>query len=180
MYFTYMQDCWLGASPDGLVHDPTMTDPHGVLEIKCPATAKDTSLEKLWRSSKFFCTRLVTSSTWRRITTIIIRCKDRCTLPREHGVTLWYGHPEPQRWLLRGLHMTLSSGGECTLNSEHIILDPCCLNWLPLGFLHLSMSETQYIMNYIDTYYFNTLYCTPYILLSSIYAIILTRLDIHV
>ena len=31
-----------------------MNDPHGVLEIKCPATAKDTSLEELSKSSKFF------------------------------------------------------------------------------------------------------------------------------
>ena len=37
-------DCWLGASPDGLVYDPISTDPHGLLEIKCPSRAEDTSL----------------------------------------------------------------------------------------------------------------------------------------
>ena len=31
-----------------------MNDPHGVLEIKCPATAKDNSLEELSKSSNFF------------------------------------------------------------------------------------------------------------------------------
>ena len=49
-----LQDCWLGASPDGLVYDPTANDPHGVLEIKCPASAKETSLEELSKSSSFF------------------------------------------------------------------------------------------------------------------------------
>ena len=37
-------DCWLGASPDGLVYDPISTDPHGLLEIKCPSRAEDTTL----------------------------------------------------------------------------------------------------------------------------------------
>ena len=36
---------WLGASPDGHVHDPASRDPSGILEIKCPYTKSLPSLE---------------------------------------------------------------------------------------------------------------------------------------
>ena len=49
-----MQDCWLGASPDGLVYDPSMDDPHGVVEIKCPASARDVPLKEACSNSNFF------------------------------------------------------------------------------------------------------------------------------
>ena len=38
---------WLAASPDGLVYDPTATNPNGLLEIKCPFKAEDTHLVDL-------------------------------------------------------------------------------------------------------------------------------------
>lgn len=37
-------NCWLAASPDGLVTDPSAASPDGLLEIKCPFRAKDKSL----------------------------------------------------------------------------------------------------------------------------------------
>ena len=33
----------MGASPDGLVIDPTEQQPHGLVEIKCPARAEKLS-----------------------------------------------------------------------------------------------------------------------------------------
>ena len=50
---TILQDCWLRASPDGLVYDPSMDDPLGLLEVKCPASAKDTLLKDLCHKSQF-------------------------------------------------------------------------------------------------------------------------------
>ena len=44
--------CWLAASPDGLVFDPLAINPEGVLEIKCPFTAKDTPLLNLCTNPK--------------------------------------------------------------------------------------------------------------------------------
>lgn len=38
---------WLGASPDGLVYDPSCGDPNGLLEVKCPLRAKNMSLLEL-------------------------------------------------------------------------------------------------------------------------------------
>lgn len=38
---------WLGASPDRIVFDPTEVPPHGVLEVKCPKTFYDKSVEEL-------------------------------------------------------------------------------------------------------------------------------------
>ena len=37
---------WLGASPDGVVHDPGCTDPNGLLEIKCIVITVTTPLFK--------------------------------------------------------------------------------------------------------------------------------------
>ena len=53
------QHPWLGASPDGLVTDPSSNNPEGLLEIKCPFRAKDTTLvelctEKRHKSSNMF------------------------------------------------------------------------------------------------------------------------------
>ena len=46
---------WIGASPDGLVYDPSSkNDPHGLLEIKCPASAESTSFEDLCSQPHFF------------------------------------------------------------------------------------------------------------------------------
>ena len=46
---------WIGTSPDGIVNDPSsVDDPHGLLEIKCPASAESTSLEELCGTSNFF------------------------------------------------------------------------------------------------------------------------------
>ena len=41
------QDCWLAASPDGLVLDPSNDDELGLVEIKCPFRAKDATLINL-------------------------------------------------------------------------------------------------------------------------------------
>ena len=46
---------WIGASPDGLVYDPSSkNDPHGLLEIKCPASAESTSFEDLCIQPHYF------------------------------------------------------------------------------------------------------------------------------
>ena len=34
---------WLGASSDGVVHDPGYTGPNGLLEIKCPYNYHDST-----------------------------------------------------------------------------------------------------------------------------------------
>ena len=41
------KDCWLGASPDGLVTDPSYSIPNELLEIKCLLRAESTSLHDL-------------------------------------------------------------------------------------------------------------------------------------
>ena len=39
-----VDDPWLGASPDGLVYDPSVNEPEELLKIKCPYKAQETSL----------------------------------------------------------------------------------------------------------------------------------------
>ena len=41
------KECWLGASPDGIVIDANHTNPNGLLQIKCPLTAESTSIHDL-------------------------------------------------------------------------------------------------------------------------------------
>ena len=45
---------FLGASPDGLVHDPVSADANGLLEIKCPYQLKDISPYEAAQQKSFF------------------------------------------------------------------------------------------------------------------------------
>ena len=45
---------WFGASPDGLVVDGTAWLPNGSLEVKCPETKKNCSLEELVADPTFY------------------------------------------------------------------------------------------------------------------------------
>ena len=48
---------WLGASLDGVVHDPGCIDPNGILEIKCLNNHYDSSYFQA-ASQKGFCCRM--------------------------------------------------------------------------------------------------------------------------
>ena len=45
---------WLGASPDGLVHDPTSDPPGGLVEFKNPYTARNMTLDEAVSTVKSF------------------------------------------------------------------------------------------------------------------------------
>ena len=47
---------WLGASPDGLVHDPASHNPSDILEIKCPYTKRDVTPKEACQDRDFYCT----------------------------------------------------------------------------------------------------------------------------
>lgn len=47
---------WLGASPDGRVHDPSSDQPNGLLEIKCPYTKRAQTPQEACEDAKFYCT----------------------------------------------------------------------------------------------------------------------------
>jgi len=46
---------WLGASPDGLVSDPTSADPEGIVEYKNPYTIRKRALQDAASKEKNFC-----------------------------------------------------------------------------------------------------------------------------
>ena len=59
-----VQDCgfivgihegYLGASPDGRIHDPSSDQPNGILEIKCPYTKRAQTPEKACEDPSFYC-----------------------------------------------------------------------------------------------------------------------------
>ena len=54
--FIQLKVGYIGASPDGLVHDPASHDPSGILEIKCPYTTRDVSPEEACQDRDFHCT----------------------------------------------------------------------------------------------------------------------------
>ena len=47
---------WLGASPDGRVHDPSSDQPNGLLKIKCPYTKRAQTPQEACEDAKFYCT----------------------------------------------------------------------------------------------------------------------------
>lgn len=48
---------WLGASPDRVVHDPAEDPPHGIVEIKCPHSLYNKTVEELTHAD--FCSKEV-------------------------------------------------------------------------------------------------------------------------
>ena len=55
---------WLGASPDGLVHDPTSHPPDGLVEFKNPYTAKEMTLDEAVSKVKVFVFAMVVLSSF--------------------------------------------------------------------------------------------------------------------
>ena len=45
----------MGASPDGVVHDPSFENPFGLVEVKCPDSFRDVTPHEAAKSEKFFC-----------------------------------------------------------------------------------------------------------------------------
>lgn len=53
--FIYPVHCYLGATPDRLVRDPTSFPPEGVLEVKCPWKFRDQTVADACLHSSFCC-----------------------------------------------------------------------------------------------------------------------------
>ena len=56
--FIDLQHCWLAASPDALVHDPSETPPEGLMEIKCPYAQRTKSVEDACKNKSFCCSQV--------------------------------------------------------------------------------------------------------------------------
>lgn len=46
---------WFGASPNGLVTDPTFEKPHGLIEITCPYSKREMTPEEACTDPNFCC-----------------------------------------------------------------------------------------------------------------------------
>ena len=57
-FVTHPQKGWLGATPDGWVSDPIFTPSCGILEIKCPYTKKNQSLDEALQDDNFYLRRV--------------------------------------------------------------------------------------------------------------------------
>jgi hypothetical protein len=54
-FFVHPQKEWLGASPDGVVLDPTYNPSDGLLEIKCPYSIRDAHPLEACYDTSFYC-----------------------------------------------------------------------------------------------------------------------------
>ena len=55
-FIVNLYEGWLGASPDGRVHDPSSDQPNGLLEIKCPYTKRAQTPQEAREDTAFYCT----------------------------------------------------------------------------------------------------------------------------
>ena len=55
-FVIYKEKPYLGASPDGYVHDPSRREPYGLIEIKCPYKYRNVTPEEACTNSDFCCT----------------------------------------------------------------------------------------------------------------------------
>ena len=46
--------CWLGASPDAWVFDPSVDNPQGIVEFKCPYSKREETPEKACKDKIFY------------------------------------------------------------------------------------------------------------------------------
>ena len=54
-FVVHPQECWLGASPDGVVNESPNEPPKGLLEIKCPFSKRDVSPKIACEDPSFYC-----------------------------------------------------------------------------------------------------------------------------
>ena len=55
-FIVSLYEGWIGASPDGRVHDPSSDQPNGLLEIKCPYTKRAQTPQEACEDAGFYCT----------------------------------------------------------------------------------------------------------------------------
>ena len=77
---------WLGASPDGLVKDPSEKSV-GLLEIKCPFTHRFSTVEEACSDTSFFATITDGQVTLRKIRNTTFKFKDKWPYLGYLGVT---------------------------------------------------------------------------------------------
>lgn len=51
----HVEKCWLGATPDAWVTDPSVKDTNGIAEFKCPYREANMTLDEACQGSKFCC-----------------------------------------------------------------------------------------------------------------------------
>ncbi len=81
---------FLGASPDGVVHDPVSADPDGLLEIKCPYGQRDISPYEAAQQKSSFCVLQDGNLHLKKNIIIITRCKGKWQYVKRNGVTLLF------------------------------------------------------------------------------------------
>ena len=125
----------MGASPDGLVIDPSEQQPLGLVEIKCPARAEKLSLFDLSTNKEHkstFCLRYIRDTyELKRRTITITRFKGSSTSHVEVGATSCYGHHQRQSTvslLNEFIMMTLFGATQCTLDCIVFTWDRCYLS----------------------------------------------------
>ena len=81
----------LAASPDGLVHDPLVDPPDGIVEYKNPYNARNMTLTEAATNIKTFCLVFNQENQLelKKIMITIIKCSALCFVHSIHGMTLW-------------------------------------------------------------------------------------------
>ena len=54
-FVAHLERCWLDATPDAWINDPSVRDTKGIAEFKCPYRETDMSLEEACQGSEFCC-----------------------------------------------------------------------------------------------------------------------------
>ena len=116
---------WLGASPDGIVRDPTSEQPCGIIEIKCPYSKREMTPQEACIDPSFYCKLVDSKVQYVSIlhTLIIIKCNYNSMLVQTCTFGVISVYILAKAFLSSVFHRTVNGKKSTSLNLSHTLIN---------------------------------------------------------